>query len=206
MFIKLKNFWAWPVEKKLQSRIIRSGLLCAVIVYGYRAFEVEILRPGLIAALFLLVCFSFALIGLIYWFVLLIHGIRAIISKAPNGLLLSVVLIGPLLAWVIPRPPLREEVKLFLNRSRYEYVVESNRQIYIAHEDACIELKPEDKDLAFGCVLFRDNYASFKVYRGVFSLVYSFDKQTPQAVQCDWNGYVWKRLDENWFICKEDVN
>jgi hypothetical protein len=116
------------------------------------------------------------------------------------------VVIGALLAWYLPEPPLREEIKLYFNRNRYEQIVEEGRPIYLAGERKCIDLEFKDRNLAFKCVFVEENYAEFNIYRDIFSLVYSYDKQKPQAVDCDWNGYVWKQIDEHWFICKSDIN
>ncbi len=204
--MNLRYFFALPTERKHRSRIIQAVILCVFVFYGFRASQAEILRLGYLAACILLGSGVGLLAAVIYWFVLLIHGIRAVMSRQPNGLLLFALIIGAFFAWYFPKPPLREEIKLFFNRNRYEQIVEQGRPIYLAGDRKCIEPEFKDRDLAFTCVLVEKNYAEFNIYRDLFSLVYSYDKQKPRGVDCDWNGYVWKQIDEHWFVCKSDIN
>jgi len=204
--MSLKQFFAWPADPQYRNRILHAVALCLVVFYGFRALEAEILRWGLLAALFLLGFGGAVLAGIVYWIVLLVHGIRAMLNPHPNGLLISILVFGALFAWYFPEPPLREEIKLFFNRNRYEEIIAQARPIYQAGERKCIELESKDSDLAFTCVLVEENYAEFHVNRDDFSLVYSYNGQKPTAVECEWNGYVWKQIDGNWFICKSDVN
>jgi hypothetical protein len=141
---------------------------------------------GFLAAFIFLGCGGVVLLGLVYWLVLFIYGIRAIFSPQPNGVLFCVVVLGALLAWYLPEPPLREEIKLYFDRYRYEQIAEQGRPIFLAGERKCIELEFKDRNLAFKCVFVENNYAEFNIYRDVFSLVYSYDYQKPQAVDCDW--------------------
>jgi hypothetical protein len=204
--MRLKTFFSLPPDSKYRRHIINAICLCVFVFYGFRALQAEILRWDLLAALFLLGCGGLVLIGAVYWLILFFNGIRALFKPQTNGLLLLTVIIGALFAWYMPEPPTREEVKLFLNRDRYERVTEQGRSIFLAGKKDCIELSSKDKDLAYTCVFIEENYARFNIYRDVFSLVYSYDKRVPTAVDCDWNGYVWKQIDENWFVCKSDVN
>jgi hypothetical protein len=152
-------------------------------------------------------CFGgLVLAGMVYWFILLYHGSRALLTPRPNGLLFFVVIIGAFFAWFTPEPPAREEVKLFFNRSRYEEIAGQGRSTYLAGEYECTSLADQDQDLAQNCVTIEGNHAAFRVYPGIFSLVYSYDEQVPTYADCDWNGSVWKRIDKNWFICKSNIN
>jgi hypothetical protein len=204
--MSLRTFFALPPDPKYRSRIIQAICLCVFVLYGYRAVQAEILRWAFLAVPILLYCGGLVLVGMVYWFVLLFHGFRAMLTPQPNGLLFFVVIIGAFFAWYTPEPPLREEVKLFFNRSRYEEIAEQGHSIYLAGKYECIELADQDQDLAWMCVIVEGNHAVFNVYHDIFSLVYSYDEQSPTAADCDWNGSVWKRIDTNWFICKSDIN
>jgi len=204
--MSLKNFFTMSSEQKYRVLIVQAIFLCVVIFFGFRALQAEILRWDFLAAFILLGCGIPVLLGMVYWLILLLYGIRAMLMPKPNGLLFFIIILGAFFAWYMPEPPMREEIKLFFNRSRYEQIAEQGRARSLAGKRECIELAYKDRDLAARCVFVEENYASFQIYRDVFSLVYSYDYQTPKAVECGWNGYVWKRIDLTWFICKSDIN
>lgn len=204
--MSLKTFFTLPSEPKYRSFIIQAICLCIFVLYGFRALQAEILRLAFFATPINLCLGILALVGIVYWFILLYHGIRATIKPRPNVLLFSVLIIGAFFAWYTPEPPLREEVKLFFNHDRYEQVAEQGRSIYLAGEHECIELAGRDQDLAWTCVTVEENYAVFRVSPGIFSLVYSYDDYPPTAADCDWNGSIWKQIDKQWFICKSNIN
>jgi len=204
--MSLKNFFTMSSEQKYRVLIVQAIFLCVVIFFGFRALQAEILRWDFLAAFILLGCGIPVLLGMVYWLILLLYGIRAMLMPKPNGLLFFIVILGAFFAWYMPEPPMREEIKLFFNRSRYEQIAEQGRARSLAGKRECIELAYKDRDLAARCVFVEENYASFQIYRDVFSLVYSYDYQTPKAVECGWNGYVWKRIDLTWFISKSDIN
>jgi hypothetical protein len=200
--MSIKSFFVLPSDPKYRSRIIQAIGLCVFVLYGFRALQAEIVRWGFFAEIISLCFGGLVLVGLVYWSVLLFYGFRAMLTLQPNGLLFFVLVIGAFFAWYTPEPPLREEMKLTFNRSRYEQIVEQGRSSYASGKNDCIELADNDKDLAWTCVIVEGNFAKFDVYPDVFSLVYSYDEQAPTAADCDWNGYVWKRIDKNWFICR----
>jgi hypothetical protein len=215
--MKIQSLWLKMSLKPLiplapapeyRSRIIQAICLCVLVLYGYRALQVEILRLAFFAVPINLCFGGLVLAGVVYWFILLFHGVRAMATPRPNGVLLFVVIIGAFLAWYTPEPPLREEAKLFFDRSRYEEIAEQGRSTYLAGKYDCIELADQDQDLARTCVLVEGNHAVFRAYPGIFLLVYSYDEHVPTAADCreDWNGSVWKRIDKNWFICKSNIN
>ena len=141
--------------------------------------------------------------GVVYGLVLLFLGIRAIWSRQPNGLLVSILVIGTLFAWFLPEPPMREEIKFFFYRSRYEAFIEQARPRYLAGDRICSKMVYEKyRDLSLKCPYAMSNSVEFTIYPGTFSLAYSFDKKKPEAPYCIWNGDVWKQIDENWYICK----
>jgi hypothetical protein len=199
----LRKFFAWPAEQKHRSRIIQAILLCFVL-YGYRAIRVEMLRLDFPLAFPAFgVRSGVALVALCYWFVLLFLGIRAIWSRQPNGLLVSVLVIGMLFAWFLPEPPMREEINLFFNRNRYDEIVEQGRLHYQAGNMKYLRIVYEkNRDLVSECPLVMSNSVQFTIYSGTFSLAYSYDKKKPEAPDCTGNGDVWKQIDENWYICK----
>lgn len=205
--MRLKTFLALPSDPKYRSRVIQAIFLCVLVFYGYRALQVEILRLAFFAVPINLCFGGLVLAGVVYWFILLYHGFLAMLRPQHNGLLFLAVVAGALFAWYTPEPPLREEVKLFFDRSRYEQIAGQGRSIYLAGKNDCIELGDMDADLARNCVIIEGNHAVFGVYP-VFSLVYSYDEQDPAASDCreDWNGSIWKRIDKNWFICKANLN
>ncbi len=204
--MSLLTFFALPSDAKYRSRIIQAVCLCVFVLYGYRALQAEVLRWGFLSTPTLLGGGVLLLVGIVYWLILLSSGFRAMRAPRPNGLLFFVVIVGALFAWYTPEPPLREEVKLSLNRGRYEEIAEQSRSIYLAGDNDCVELASTDRDLAWNCVIVEGNHAIFDVYRDSFSLVYSYDGQNPTAADCGWNGSVWKRIDQNWFICKSDIS
>lgn len=200
------TFFELPSDATSRSRIIQTVGLCVFALYGYRAFQPEILRWGFLSVPVLLGGGALVLVGLSYWLVLLFSGLRAMRGPRPNGWLFAVVIMGALFAWFAPEPPLREEVKLSFNRDRYEAIAEQSRSIYLAGTNECVELASTDRDLAWNCVMVEGNHAVFDLYRDSFSLVYSYDEQAPTAADCAWNGSIWKRIDKNWFICKSKIS
>ena len=206
--MSLKTFFALPSDPKYRSRIIQAVCLCVLVFYGYRALQVEILRLAFFAVPINLCFGGLVLAGVVYWFILLFHGFRAMATPRHNGLLFLAVIAGALFAWYMPEPPLREEVRLFFDRSRYEQIAGQGRSIYLAGKNDCIELGDMDIVLAWNCVIVEGNHAVFRVHPGIFTLVYSYDEQAPTAADCreDWNGSIWKRIDTNWFICRSNVN
>lgn len=204
----LRSLFALPADPKYRSRVLQAVVLCVFVFYGFRALQAEIQRLAFFAIPINLCFGGLVLAGMVYWFFLLYHGFRALLTSQSNGLLLFVVIIGAFFAWFTPEPPLREEVKLFFNRSRYEEIAGQERSTYLAGEYECTSFADQDQDLAWNCVTIEGNHAAFQVYPGIFSLVYSYDGQVPTAANCreDWNGSIWKRIDKNWFICKSNVN
>ena len=202
-----ETFFALPTEKKHRNHIIQAVLLCFVL-YAYRALRVEMLRMDL--DLFFILFFPIyeivPFVGIFCWFVLLAVGLRTIWISQRNGLLIFVLVVGALFAWFMPEPPMREEIKLFFNRNRYEEVIAQGRLYYREGVTERFKLADENSDLSLRKYLYvAGNFMEFSIYPGTFSLIYSYDKNEPEGCGHDervayW--VLWKKIDENWYICK----
>ena len=195
----------WSQDRVVRGYIVTVCLLSLFMVYGFRAVELEVLRLAEIGLLINLVECALLVVGLIIWAYLVWKSVGMARRPAPSFALLVAVIAMPLASYFAPIPPTREEVRLWQRRDEYEAIALEVFTRAKYRDGTCVSSDAQERDLSERCLLVSSNSVFFAVYHGMVFLVYSVDGSPPTDMYCGGDGYVWKRIDQHWSICKANL-
>ena len=140
------------------------------------------------------------------------HGFRKDGSLIPLVLLVG----GALVAFTLPLPPLAEEASFNKHQEDYEYIVALAESNQLEHGNGCLADSPSSyafkvpegyEHLSEGCI-FVSYYSGninveFSPYDYAMALNYFENpNDLTKSRDCDFRGHVWKKINENWYVCK----
>jgi hypothetical protein len=168
-----------------------------ILVVFFCVFAIIIIIPLTITIIFLA--------GLLIYKVIQ-HAFDKSGSRIPLLLLIG----GTVLAVMLPPLPLAEEASFIIYRKDYEHIVTLAKANQLEHGADCraaFELPPGYKHLSENCIFVYD-YAGninieFSPYNYAFALNYFENPDDiTKSRDCDFRGFVWKKINENWYVCK----
>ena len=202
--MKLRNI-LWPRDWSIRGSIVLVCALSLVVGYGFRAVAIEVLRLAEVGLLIELLECAFTLASIAVWVYLIWKAFRLVRRPEPSIALLLAVIVAPLVSYLAPIPPAREEIRLWQRRGEYEAVALEVFARAEYHLGGCVASNAQERGLSEDCLQVSTNSVLFTVYDGVVFLVYSVDGKPPNDVYCGWDGHIWKWIDAHWCICKADL-
>jgi succinate dehydrogenase/fumarate reductase cytochrome b subunit len=206
VFVDLQEYLR-AIDKKGRL-LIGKSLFFAVLIYIYRAQSDEFLLMGLAGAF--IVIFSFPFLSILFlWFIAhLFLALRYIIQekKYKNIATLSVLLI--VMAFLLPVPLLREHSLYLSHKEEYMTLVRLAQSDQLSHNDHCkhsLAAPEEYKKLTGDCIFVNEkgNIVEFKPYTYLVTLSYvEVPSDIFKSSTCYKNGYIWKEINQNWYVCK----
>ena len=140
------------------------------------------------------------------------HGFEKNGSFIPLILLIS----GTFLAVILPLPPLAEEASFNTHREDYEYIVALAKANQLGHGNGCNANTPSfyaykipdgyehlSEDCVFVLYYSGNINVEFSPYDYAVALNYFENpSDVTRSRDCDFRGHIWKRINENWYVCK----
>lgn len=219
----MKSIVEWVSNQfKNKKTIILSALviLSTTVIYLIRGGDDEfslfmealgILLVFFCAILIPLIGIAIFMAGLLV-FKVIQHGFMKDGSLIPLVLLVGCTV----LAFILPLPPLAEEASFNKHQEDYEHIVTLAKSKQLEHGNGCNADSPSSyafkvpegyEHLSEDCI-FVDYYSSninveFMPYDYAVALNYFENpSDVSNSRDCDFRGYVWKKINENWYVCK----
>jgi hypothetical protein len=208
------------IKSKQTSILTVLVILFTITIYLIRSgddeFSLFMESLGILVVFFcgmliILIGIAIPLVGYLI-FKVIQHGFRKDGSLIPLVLLVG----GTVSAFVLPLPPLAEEVSFTKHQKDYEHIVALAKSNQLEHGNDCLADSPSfyaykvpegyeqlSEDCIFVLYYSGNINVEFSPYDYAVALNYFENpNDVTKSRDCDFRGHVWKKINENWYICK----
>ncbi|HLO16647.1 MAG TPA: hypothetical protein VK206_17570 [Anaerolineales bacterium] len=215
----LKHLAMW-IEEKQTIILAVLVILCTVTIYWIRGagdeFSLFMEALGILVVFFCGILIPIIGIAIILASLLLYKVIRHTFDKNGSVIPLLVLVGSTILAATLPLPPIAEEASFLKYRADYEHLVTLAKANQLEHGNDCLadsasfyafKLPEGYEHLSQDCI-FVLKYSSninveFSPYNYAVALNYFENPgDVTKSRDCDFRGGVWKKINENWYVCK----